>query len=546
MRVSEAIVATLQAKQVSAVFGIPGTQTLPLNEAIEAAHGLQFVMARHETAVSHQAWGYAETHDGLAASLVVPGPGDMNAMNGLKNALNDCTPLLHLSIETEPELRGGDAIHETPPDTYENVVKTNHTVESPMGAPAAVHRGIVTALTPPQGPVRIGIPRNFLGTDVDQPPPRPGVEPTVNPIADAALENAANVLAASSAPILVPGGGVRRARAGTDLTRLAEQLDAPVLTTLKGKGVFPEDHPLSAGVLSSWRPSVQALLEDSDSVVAIGTDLDAVTTGNWEVPLPEQLIHVTMTRADLGRGYQPAVGIVGDAADAISGFLERATDHTADRRNGAEAAAAVRTARDDRLAALREDDDRFMSPSLCQAARDAIPGGSVVTADGGGLRIWMNDAFRTYDADRYVQPGSWATMGTALPSAIGAAVADPDRPIIAMVGDGGLMMSLHELHTVVAESLPITTLVANNAGYAIISESGHRQHGLPSDTYDWDGAPIDFRALAQGQGMAATRVDTPDAVREALGTAIDAEEPRLVEAMTAAHEPQALHWMTEA
>ncbi|MFB6361352.1 MAG: thiamine pyrophosphate-dependent enzyme, partial [Halobacteriales archaeon] len=178
--------------------------------------------------------------------------------------------------------------------------------------------------------------------------------------------------------------------------------------------------------------------------------------------------------------------------------------------------------------------------------RDAIPRGSVVTADGGGLRIWMNDAFRADAADRYVQPGSWATMGTALPSAIGAAVADPDRPIVAMVGDGGLMMSLHELHTVVAESLPVTTLVANNTGYAIISESGHREHGLPSDTYDWDGAPIDFTALAQGLGIAATRVDSPDGVREALGAAIEADEPRLVEAMTAPHEPQALDWMTEA
>lgn len=543
MHVSQAIVDRLLANGVTVMFGIPGTQTLPLNEAIEQQDGIRYVMARHETAVSHQAWGYAETSDGMAAVLVVPGPGDMNAMNGLKNALNDTTPLLHLTVETEPELRGGDAIHETPPDTYDNVLKENLLANSPASTPAVIERAIAAARTPPQGPVRVGIPRNFLSKEVgeietaDVDRRRPGA------VSAAALERTASLLSAAEAPMVVAGGGIRRSEATEPLRRVAELLDAPVTTTLKGKGTFPENHALSAGALTSWDPRIESLVERSDLVLAVGTDLDAVTTGNWSVPLPDRLIHVTLDPNDLGRGYEPTIGLLADAGEFLAGVLERASPEVANERDGEAGAAAVRQGRAERLAALRDEKRRLTSPGLCAAARDAIPRDAVVTADGGGLRIWMNEAFTAYPEGWYVQPGSWATMGTALPSAIGAALAEGDQPVVAIVGDGGLMMSIHELHTVVVESLPVTTLVANNDGYAIISEAAAREFEMETGAYDWESGPVEFTRVAAGLGMAAVRVDSAAGVREALDDALTAAEPRLIEVMTAPHEPQAFHWM---
>ena len=123
MTVSEVLVDRLLARGVDTFFGVPGTQTLPLNEVVDRRDDLRFVCARHETAVTHEAWGYAEASGTPAATVVIPGPGDLHAANGLRNALNDCTPLLHIAVETEPEIRGGDGIHETPPDTYDNLVK---------------------------------------------------------------------------------------------------------------------------------------------------------------------------------------------------------------------------------------------------------------------------------------------------------------------------------------------------------------------------------------------------------------------------------------
>lgn len=168
MVVSRIVTERMIERGIDTVFGIPGKQSLPLNEAIEHRDGIEFVVARHETAVTHQAWGYAETSGRMAATVVIPGPGDMNAMNGLKNALNDCTPMLHLAIETDPELRGGDAIHETPPDTYDTVVKANFLVPTPEGVAATVDRAISIARSPPSGPVRVGIPKSYLSMDVPQ------------------------------------------------------------------------------------------------------------------------------------------------------------------------------------------------------------------------------------------------------------------------------------------------------------------------------------------------------------------------------------------
>ena len=185
----------------------------------------------------------------LAATVVVPGPGDMNAMNGLKNAYNDNTLLVHIAVETDPEIRGRDGIHETPPETYDTVTRENRVVKNPDGVLAAVERAVETATTAPQGPVRLGIPKSYLPA-AEPPGGVAEIEasapsgPPAETVADAAA-----VLDGADAPVIIAGGGVRSADASEELRAFAERYDAPVLTTYKGKGVIPEDHPLSAGVL---------------------------------------------------------------------------------------------------------------------------------------------------------------------------------------------------------------------------------------------------------------------------------------------------------
>ncbi|SEV80041.1 thiamine pyrophosphate-binding protein [Natrinema salifodinae] len=545
--VGAAVIDCLVDEGITTLFGIPGKQTLPMNEAVADRDDVEFVMARHETVVSHNAWGYAESSGEMAATVVIPGPGDMNAMNGLKNAFNDCTPLIHISVETEPEIRGGDGIHETPPDTYDNVVKENILVETPQSTVAELRQAIRIARTPPKGPVRIGIPKNFLPMDVELASTgdaRPAAAPSAP---DQAVSAAASLLADAERPVVVAGGGVRSAEAPAALRDVAERLDAPVVTTYKGKGTFPEDHPLSAGVLCGGSSTeLQALLSNADAALGVGTDFDAVSTGKWSVDLPDDLVHVSLDASDIGIGYDPAVGIAADAAQTLSALADALANRAVRSEPGAERAGAVRESDRDRIADLQNTDESPLpSVAALDAVRTAAPRDAIVTADAGGSRVWTVVTFPVYDCRDYVNPGSWATMGSGLPSAIGAKLANPDQQVLTVVGDGGLMMSVHELHTLVAEDIDVTVVVLNNSDYAIISEEAERNYRLPTSEYGWTDAPLDFQTIADGIGLASQYAETPAELEAAVTDALESDGPTLVEVPTDPAEPQAGVRMTE-
>jgi acetolactate synthase-1/2/3 large subunit len=557
--VAEAVVDAMLDRGVDTVFGIPGKQTLPLNRAL-ADRDARFVVARHETAVPHQAWGYAETSEpgAIAATCVVPGPGDTNAMNGLKNALNDCVPLLHLAVETERSVRGGDGIHETPPETYDTVVKENVLVDSPAGAVPAVAEAIRTAREHPQGPVRVGIPKDVLAGRTPQPAVGDrDVSPPPSPPADA-VRDAADLLAAADAPVVLAGGGVRRSGASDALRAVAESFDAPVATTYKGKGTLPETHPLSAGVLCGGASAeLRDLLAGADVGLVVGSDLDAVATASWSVSMPETLIHVTLDGDDVGFGYETDLGVVADAdrflraldeeIDGEAGVGAAGERDDARDRSGAERAESVRAADRERFAALSEDrgpDDPLRSVAVLSAIRDAVSEEAVVAADAGGFRLWTLVSFPASGPRSYVNPGSWATMGTGLPSAIGAKLANPDRDVVAVTGDGGLMMCVHELHTLAAEGIDVTVVALNNDDYAIISEEAERSYDFPEGSYGWAETGLDLVAVASGMGLPAERVRERDAVGDAVERARERDGPALVEVVTDPTEPQASEWMT--
>lgn len=547
MAVSDAVIELLVDKGIGTIFGIPGTQTLPLNKAIEATDELDYIMARHETAVSHQAWGYGQTSDEMAATLVVPGPGDMNAMNGLKNALNDCTPLLHLSIETDPEIRGGDGIHETPHNTYDNVVKENILVETPESTVAAVAEGIAIAKTPPTGPVRVGIPRSFLSLDTERATAFGNREgETAPPLPTTAAEKLAERLATSTSPAIIAGGGIRIANATRELKTVAETLSAPVFVTTKGKGVFPEDHPLFAGVIwGGASAAVRDELASSDTTFAVGSDLDTVTTNEWSFDLPN-LLHVTLDRDDVGgsrNGYDPQFSLLADAK-AVLKYVGDALENK--NNGGATRAEKVRTAEAATIEPLREADETPLnSVAALDVIRETVPRETVVTADAGGSRLWTVVTFDVYDPRSYVNPGSWASMGTGLPAAIGAKVANPDRPVVSLIGDGGLMMCLHELHTAVAENVGVVTVVFNNSDYAIISDGATSEFGVREQAYGWEESPIDFTTVAEGLGIESFAATTREEISSAMTDALSRDRPTLVEIMTDPLEPQTAEWMRD-
>lgn len=561
------IIRTLEERGIDTIFGIPGHQTQALNDVLlddtddsdDVAEdddiGVNFVMARHETAVSYQAWGYVETSDRMAATLVVPGPGELNASNGLKNALNDGTPLLHLTVETDPAIRGGDAIHEIPPETYDTVVKANRTVRAGESVIDELHRSISIARTAPTGPVRLGIPDSFIADDSGTPEtgtPRtsdgmPSPSGAVEVHRGSVLTSHRNELAeiverltASDRPLIVAGGGIRRSGASESLRAFAERFSIPVLTTTvgRGKGTFPEDHQLWAGPIFFGSAE---FVEAADLLLAVGTDLDAVTTDHWQFDIDGYLAQVVLHPNDLWQGYQPDSGIVGDAGAVLDALASALPDSASPSEDAWVAIAETRRRElENRIARMRDTNpsERMNSADVISAVRRILPDDCIVAGDAGGLGMWMRAGLTISSDQSYLQPGSWASMGAAVPGAIGAKCANPDRPVLAMVGDGGLMMAIHELHTLVAEDIPVVVLVTNNSEYRIISAGDGPE-------YEWRDSPLDFTSIADGMGLEAEKAASPQTLESVARESIARGEPKLVEVPTRPGEKQAATHLTD-
>jgi len=537
---AEYVYDALLAAGVETLVGLPGTQTVPLDRVVTEREEMRYVMARHETAIPHVAWGHYEVSGVPAATLTVPGPGETNAMHGLKNALNDCVPIVHVTGDAHPDDRGRGPIHEIDPDTYDNVVKDNVVVESSRDLTAAVERGIEHALTPPMGPVRLGIPSTFLAGDVAAPEAAVSPERVTRengPLYDAA----AALLADAERPVVWAGGGTHRSPGGTEAVRaLVAELDAPALTTYKSKGVVPEDDPHFLGVASSsLPPGGRRVLSRADVVVALGTDLDGIATADWDLPLGDRLVHVTLDPDDMDQGYDADVGIVADAAEAAGAICNRLEDTKAptNRWHGAEIGRAVRAEYRDHLereGLFEVTDEGVHTPGVLQTVRETIPDDTIVTEDVGGFRLWAMQAFETTEPDEMVAAGSWAGMGVGLPAAIGAKIARPERPVVCLSGDGGLLMCIHELATVTQEDLDITLVVSNNSDYAVISKQ--LQH-TETPAFAWDSP--DFPTIAEGFGWDATAVDDREGLTAALEDALERAGPTLVDVTTPTEEPSA-------
>ncbi|PSP76271.1 thiamine pyrophosphate-binding protein [Halobacteriales archaeon QS_3_64_16] len=540
-RGAECVYEALLDAGIELLVGLPGTQTLPLDRTVAAREGMTYVMARHETAIPHIAWGHYETSGEVAATLTVPGPGETNAMHGLKNAAEDGVPIVHIAADVDPDDRGRSPIHEIDPGTYDDVLKENVVVTRPFELPGAVRRGIEIALTPPYGPVRLGVPSGFLDREIEA--PISATEPERSTYDnEGAYGRATELLAESRWPVVYAGGGTRRTAEGSRIVRaLAETLDAPVLCSHKGKGVFPGDDPRFLGVTGSHTPAgVWRVLEQADCVLALGTDFDGVTTGHWELPMGESIVQIDLDPGAIGRSYDAEIGIVADATDAGDRLVAELNDFDLSSIEGWNGEAVASNVREEYFEQLNDqglfnDGPPLPTPAVLRAVRDTIPRGTPVVTDVGGFRLWSMQAFDAYDPQAFVTAGSWAGMGTGLPGAIGAAFTNENQ-IVCLTGDGGLLMCTQELHTAAEHDLDVVVLVSVNDDYGIISKSMHTEYG-PEARFRWDSP--DFVAIAEGFGCRATHVETTSELREATEAALDQSGPDVISVAVDPDEPAA-------
>jgi acetolactate synthase-1/2/3 large subunit len=523
-----AVVETLRAHGVDTVFGIPGTHNLELYRHLTRL-GIEHITPRHEQGAGYAADGYARVSGRPGVVITTSGPGLTNVITAAATAYADSVPMLVISPGTPRGLRGHDVgyLHEVKDSTgaMDRLLRWSRRVSSPTEAADAVAEAFTSFTGARARPVHVEIPVDVLDEPWAGASPLPHERP--GPQADPpALEAAAIALAGARRPLIIAGGGC--VGAAEPLRALAEQCGAPVVTTCNGKGVLPESHPLSVGAGIRLRAAQQAV-STADVVLAVGTELG--DSDLWGGTLSARfVIRIDVDAGQLFKNLSTDVALHGDAYRTLTILAERLTADSDLRLEfepaGLTAAAEARArALRDACAAQARTEALAVLP-LVEAVGAALPPDAIVAGD--SSQITYYGAVHFLRAERpnslLYMPG-YATLGYGLPAAIGAKVAAPDRPVVAMVGDGAFLFSVQELATAVELRLPLPIVVADNGGYAEIRD-GMDSRGIPRVGVDL--TTPDLPALARAFGANGVQAESPAEVGAEVAKAFDADRPTLI------------------
>lgn len=506
---------------VDTVFGIPGVHTVALYRGLEES-GVRHVTPRHEQGAGFMADGYARATGKPGVCLIITGPGMTNIATAMGQALADSVPMLVISSVNRRDTlgRGQGRLHELPSQQQlmAGVSRFSHTLLDPSALPEVLARAFAVFQGQRPGPVHIEIPIDLFDAPVastELPPPARLFRPAPDP---AGLALAADWLRAAKRPLVLLGGGCVEAPAAA--RALVERLDAPTVTTINAKGVLGRAHPLDLGANAAL-PAVRELAREADVVLAVGTELgetdyDVVFDDGFE--LRGRLIRIDLDAQQLVRNQQVALGLVADAGRTLALLAEHFSAPLS--RGGAQ-----RTA--DTLAALNLKGDPAFAPfvpfyaTLGETLPDAIlVGDSTAPVYAGNHLVSQPEPRRYFNAST-----GYGTLGYGLPAALGAQLGQPALPVVALVGDGGVMFTLSELATAVEARLPVVVVLWHNQGYEEIRRYMDA-HGVTRCGVDIQ-AP-DFQVVAAGFGCQAVRVSDPAGLTQALASRpLDA--PLLVE-----------------
>ena len=519
-----ALIELLEANGIDHVFGIPGVHTIELYRGL-ARSGIRHVTPRHEQGAGFMADGFARASGRPAACFIITGPGMTNIATAMGQAYGDSVPMVVISaVNQRHELGLGQGrLHELSDQRalVRNVAAFSHTLLRPDELPSVMERAFAVINAARPRPVHIEIPIDVLGLPVEgmqstraAMPSPPGPDP-------AAIAAAAERLAAAERPALALGGGA--VGAGDDARRLAEVLGAPTVLTSNAKGLLPPDHPLLLGSYAASR-EIAACVDDSDVVLAVGTELGETDYG-YEREEPgfasgACLIRIDVEPEQTTRNARPDLAITADARTAIAALLERLAGHSP--RDG-----AARVARAQSFDPMRGLEPRFQRHHrVIEALRDALPEAIVV----GDSTEPVYFAQTHFNAERprawFCSSTGYGTLGYALPAAIGARLACPERPVVALTGDGGLMYCLGEMASAAGAGTPVICVLWNNRSYEEI------RHCMVAAQVPPVGVALhspDFLALSQSMGWAAAHAGAVDDLPDLLRRAARRSRPTLIE-----------------
>ncbi len=515
---AQVVVRSLEQLGVNHVFGYPGGANLPLFDALYDSD-INFILTRHEQGATHMADGYGRATGKPGVALATSGPGASNTVTGLLTAAMDSIPLVVLTGQVPTAMLGKDAFQEA--DVFGMTlpcVKHSYLVRDVNDLPRVMREAFHLAGSGRPGPVVVDLPKDvqlaaFVG-DPDAEMRLPGLKQA--PKADAAkLAEMAHLLSCSRKPLLLVGQGAMISGAGEAVMKFAEKIQAPVTNTLLAKGVFPETHPLSVGMLGMHGTAyANKAVSECDLIFSIGSRWDDRIAGNYAKFCPDAVkLHIDIDPAEVDKVIKPDVTVVADAREA----LEQLHPMVNQLATCAWLATLDGYKRDHPLS--WQPGEGLQAQQVIEECYKLTEGKAVAATDVGQHQMWAAQYFLTDEPFSWLSSGGAGTMGFGFPAAIGAQFARPDSTVFAFVGDGGFQMTLCELATAAIHKLPVKIILLDNSYLGMVRQWQELFHDNRLSGVDLTGNP-DFVALAEAYGVKAFQVSEPEKVTDTLKEAL--------------------------
>lgn len=564
--ISHQLVKYLENRGIEHIFGLCGHTNIAVLSALEKS-SIRFVSTRHEQVAAHAADGYARAKRQTAVVLSHLGPGLTNAATGIANASLDSIPLVVIAGDVPSHFYGKHPHQEVnlhadaaQSEIYRPFVKRAWRVDRPDLFPEIMDKAFQLAETGRPGPVLVSVPMDIFSKEVDVAlfqRLKLHTKQLHKPSIDEELAGRiVQMVAAAKQPVVHVGGGVVLADATAELRDFVTHMGIPVSHSLMGKGVLPDDHPLTLGMTGFWGTKfINDKCRNADVVFGLGTRFAEADCSSWESEYtfsfpPSKLIHIDIDPSEIGRNYPVAIGAVADLKQALTVLLRVAKKlYPAGRRNEAleqQIAGNREVFQAGVLAHARSDAYPLRPERILGDVRAVLPRNAIITTDVGWNKNGVGQQFPVYEPGSILTPGGFATMGFGAPAAIGAKIACPDRVVVALVGDGGFGQNPAMLATAVQEGVAVVWIIMNNNAFGTIAglEKAHFGTTFGTEFYV-DGKPylVDYAAIARAYGAEGVQIKAAAEFKPALERAIASQRPFVIDvAMQNAPVPTDGHW----
>lgn len=564
--ISHQLVKYLERRGVEHIFGLCGHTNIAVLAALEKSW-IKFINVRHEQIASHAADGYARAKKETAVVLSHLGPGLTNAATGVANAALDSIPMVVIAGDVPSHYYGKHPHQEinlhadaAQYEIYRPFVKRAWRVERPDLFPEIIEKAFSLAESGRPGPVLVSVPMDIFSKEVDaslferlnhhtKKLKKPSIDDQT------ALEIIQSLVAADH-PLLYVGGGIMLADAAAELREFIDHMGIPVAYTLMGKGAVSDDHPLTLGMTGFWGTKfINDTCRNADLILALGTRFSEADCSSWEpeytfhIP-PTRLLHIDIDPREIGRNFPAEMGVVADLKSALQVLNRVAKERFPQPRNNESMVEEIRRYKENFRAQVqphaRSDSYPLRPERILADVRDVLPKDAIITTDVGWNKNGVGQQFPIYEAGTILTPGGFATMGFGSGGALGAKLAQPDKVVVSLIGDGGFGQNPSVLATASEENISVIWVIMNNNAFGTIAGLQESHYGTTYGTVflkEGDSYSADYVTIAKGYGIEGVKINSADQFKPALQQAIRAGKPFVIDvAMLNEPVPTDGHW----